>query len=56
MKKNGSATEKISINEDFNLFKVLSSRENIDNPYPVYHQLREYDPVFKPPLRSIVDL
>ncbi len=46
MKKNGSATEKISINEDFNLFKVLSSRENIDNPYPVYHQLREYDPVF----------
>jgi len=34
------------IDKDFNLFKVLSTRENIDNPYHVYHQLRTYDPVF----------
>lgn len=32
--------------EDFNLFKSLSLKENIDNPYPVYHQLRSFDPVF----------
>lgn len=34
------------IGEDFNLFKTLLTKENIDNPYPVYHQLRNYDPVF----------
>ncbi|MBK8553201.1 MAG: cytochrome P450 [Ignavibacteria bacterium] len=34
------------INEEFNLFKTLSEGKNIDNPYPVYHQLRNYDPVF----------
>jgi len=39
-------SKNIIINEDFNLFKVLSSRENINNPYPIYHQLRNYDPVF----------
>src|SRR6186997_459933 len=36
----------LKIGEDFNLFKALSTQENIDNPYPVYHQLRNYDPVF----------
>ncbi len=36
----------LKIDEDFNLFKVLSSDENIDNPYPVYSQLRTFDPVF----------
>lgn len=36
----------LKIDEDFNLFKALSTRENINNPYPVYHQLRNYDPVF----------
>ncbi|MDQ3019303.1 MAG: cytochrome P450 [Bacteroidota bacterium] len=36
----------VKIDENFNLFKVLSSKENIDNPYPVYSQLRSYDPVF----------
>lgn len=36
----------LKIDQDFNLFKVLSSNQNVDNPYPVYHQLRRYDPVF----------
>jgi cytochrome P450 len=35
-----------AINEDFNLFKALTTKENFDNPYPVYHRLRNYDPVF----------
>lgn len=34
------------IKEDFNLFKILSTRENIDNPYHVYHELRSIEPVF----------
>lgn len=46
MKNSGESAKNIVINEDFNLFKVLSSPENIDNPYPVYQKLREYDPVF----------
>jgi len=36
----------LKINEDFNLFKTLLKKENIENPYPIYHQLRSYDPVF----------
>ncbi|MEO6694566.1 MAG: hypothetical protein ABIY50_00075, partial [Ignavibacteria bacterium] len=36
----------LKIDKDFNLFKALSSRENINDPYPVYHRLRSYDPVF----------
>lgn len=40
------AEKAVDINEDFNIFKVLSTRENIDNPYPVYKMLRSYDPVF----------
>ncbi|MBK7447107.1 MAG: cytochrome P450 [Ignavibacteria bacterium] len=46
MKNNVETAKNIIINEDFNLFKVLSSRENTNNPYPVYKKLREYDPVF----------
>ncbi|MEP7146994.1 MAG: cytochrome P450 [bacterium] len=36
----------LNINEDFNLFQTLSTKENIDNPYPIYHQLRSFDPVY----------
>lgn len=36
----------LAIDENFNLFKSLSLKENIQDPYPVYHKLREYDPVF----------
>lgn len=32
--------------EDFNLFQTLSEPSNIDNPYPVYEQLRNTDPVY----------
>lgn len=34
------------IDENFNLFDVLLKNNTIDNPYPVYHKLRNYDPVF----------
>ena len=47
MKNNVETAKNIIINEDFNLFKVLSSRENTNNPYPVYKKLREYDAVLK---------
>lgn len=36
----------LKIDGNFNLFKTLSLKENIQDPYPVYHLLREYDPVF----------
>lgn len=36
----------LRIGEAFNLFKTLSTKENIDNPYPIYHQLRSFDPVY----------
>lgn len=36
----------ISIGEDFNLFKILSEKKNLDNPYPVYDNLRKQSPVF----------
>ena len=39
-------TEPQIINEDFNLFKVLSEGSNNDDPYFFYKKLREYDPVF----------
>ncbi len=41
-----SAGQEMKIGEDFNLFKVLSSKENIDNPYTVYQKLRSTEPVF----------
>ncbi|HMS64312.1 MAG TPA: cytochrome P450 [Ignavibacteria bacterium] len=46
MDNNSQKSTDLLINEDFNLFKTLSTRENIDNPYPIYNKLRNYDPVF----------
>lgn len=36
----------LKIDEEFNLFKTLSTDESFDNPYPVYHQLRSKEPVW----------
>lgn len=46
MEKISEKSADFKINEDFNLFKTLTSKKNIDDPYPIYHQLRNYDPVF----------
>lgn len=46
MQSLSETTDNYTVNEDFNLFKALSTKENINNPYPVYHKLRSYDPVF----------
>jgi pimeloyl-[acyl-carrier protein] synthase len=46
MEKISEKSTDFKINEDFNLFKTLTSKKNIDNPYPIYHHLRNYDPVF----------
>ncbi|MBS1517545.1 MAG: cytochrome P450 [Bacteroidetes bacterium] len=34
------------IDDNFNLFKTLLLKENIQNPYPVYDKLRDFDPVY----------
>ena len=39
-------TEPLIINEDFNLFQVLSEGNNNDDPYFFYKKLRESEPVF----------
>lgn len=46
MENISNTSDNPAINEDFNLFKALTTKENFDNPYPVYHRLRNYDPVF----------
>ncbi|MBK9331720.1 MAG: hypothetical protein IPM96_04755 [Ignavibacteria bacterium] len=46
MQDTNTSVSNISIDENFNLFKTLSLKENIQDPYPVYNSLREYDPVF----------
>ncbi|MBK8983262.1 MAG: cytochrome P450 [Ignavibacteria bacterium] len=46
MQDTNTVVTALNIDENFNLFKTLSLKENIQDPYPVYHSLREYDPVF----------
>ncbi len=46
MENDSLLEHEVKVGEDFNLFKELSTPGNIDNPYPVYHKLRNYDPLF----------
>lgn len=46
MSSTKTAETELMADSGFNLFKILSTRENFDNPYPVYHRLRSFDPVY----------